>query len=352
MNFLKYPIDVQECYLHFHSFGYPLTDLVINLVHVEADPGIQLGNQYLTIKYQQNNVWPRQGRTVKTIPGQRSLGRIEIILNRSLGSVFVGVMIPALLVVIVDLAMFWIKIECLPDRIGTGITCLFTLLTQFNATRSSLAANSYVTLMDWFMIMCIGFVVIQMMETIVVYVVYNHEKRRIAELEARMVVKPIPVKKQGDEGDLEGRVIPKSAKSAPTEVRKNEETAVTRNSSTCSDYTRTYKRNRSANNLSLRRRRRIIYPQGVMSADHRQAKRGRMERSARSSDSQYDIPTMSFEDRLKELREFLLEPTAVRGTAEYLPMKIDSISRIIFPGAFVFTMTAYALLAASIDERK
>ena len=354
MNFLKYPIDVQKCNLQFRSFAYPIQDLMINLMHVEADHGIQLGSQYLSVSFEQNNVWPRSHRHVKAIPGLRSSARIEITLNRSLGSVFVGVMIPALLVVIIDLTMFWIRIAVLSDRIGAGITCLFTLLTQFSATRSAVGTNSYVTLMDWFMIMCIGFVVIQMLQTISVYIIYNREKKRIAELDqqekaakaAKATKKQRHPRGKHDEDD---KVVSHSHQSVNRKLGKSSKSSKSssRNSSTCSDYKTAYKMNMNANSLSLRRRRRIVYPLGFKRKDiTSDAPPDPEERS------EYDVPPKSLEDRLKELRDFLLEPTAQKGTPEYLPMKIDAISRIIFPLLFVFTMAAYGLFAASIDERK
>jgi hypothetical protein len=385
LNFQKYPIDVQNCALQFRSFSYPMTDLVINLVHVEADPGIQLGNQYLTIKYKQNSIWPRTGRRLKTIRGFRSLALVHMTFNRSIGSVFVGVMIPALLVVIIDLTMFWVRIDVISDRIGTGITCLFTLLTQFNATRSALAANSYVTLMDWFMIMCIGFVVLQMMQTILVYIVYNREKTRIAELDrrSREAEKKHHLwnrkeEQQQQNGQEQQDSKEKKKKENPDRLTSHTSVPSTassqtslmslngvnggmkfRGNSTCSDFTTVmpYKRNMKANNLTTRRRRRIIYPTGYRDSVRQMNEKRKAEKNFAGADddaetrSIHDQPQKSLEERLKEFRDFLLEPTARPGTAEYLPMKIDSISRIIIPFLFVFVMVAYGLLAASIDER-
>lgn len=360
MNFLKYPIDVQKCTIQFRSFAHPITDLVINLMHVQIDPGIQIGSQYVSISFQQNNIWPTSRRAIKNIPGLRSVARINIIFNRSLGSVFVGVMIPALLVVIISLAMFWIKIECLSDRIGSGITCLFTLLTQFTATRTAIATNSYITLMDWFMILCIAFVVIQTMQAIVVYIVYNREKKRIAELDhLAQEAKGKAVVKNSTKKDLECERR-QSAAASERMNRKQEKWYMSgQNSSSCesigaesrslSEHMMTYKRNMKANSLSLRRRRRIIYP-----TTRFQSQRARIPTASHDdadTRSEHEIPVKSLEERLKELRDFLLEPTAQKGTPEYLPMKIDSISRIVIPFLFIFTMTAYGLLCASIDER-
>lgn len=41
------------------------------------------------------------------------------------------------------------------------------------------------------------------------------------------------------------------------------------------------------------------------------------------------------------IEKFLFEPTASRRSAEYVPMKMDSVSRVLFPSLFIAITIAY-----------
>ena len=351
MNFKYYPIDAQKCYIVFRSFAYNVSDLKINIVDVKADPGIELGNQYLTVNFYPYIEWPR-GRIVRTIPGKRSLAVIMLNMNRNLASVFVGVMIPALLVVIIDLSMFWIRIGTINDRIGTGITCLFTLLTQFSSARSAVANNPYVTLMDWFMIMCIMFVVLQMLQTILVYVVYNKEQERVTKESAESQVKKKVEEQErepGSEDDMSWTKGSASSASTMDPVDNESKSRQYKRRKKTSSFP-PYKRNENPLSLTARRRRRIVFSERLTDSIVNPNELPSRKQSF-DSRSLYDVPTTSIEERFLQLKAFLLEPTAQKGSPEYLPMLIDSQSRILFPVVVLLSFFLFAILAAKVDER-
>lgn len=361
-NFIKYPIDVQNCQLFFRSFSHTPQDLNIILDDVQTDPSINLGNQYLSVSFQRHRIWPpKNAPGIRTLRGQRSVGRIQITLNRSLASVFVGVMIPAILVVVIDLTMFWIRISDLSDRISVGILCLFTLLTQFSASRSAIATNSYITLMDWFMMLCIGTVVAQMTQTIAVYIIYNREMERMAEMESRTKKWRNKEQKGKKKPDKTMKNKREAGSCRVTESRASSigkrVSAASRSLDTEGEDT-LLRRNVSANRLSLRRRRRIVYPAvGPASSsslsNEPDIRSGNRETTGRQSQrSIHDVEQKTMEQRMAEVHAFLLEPAADRSSPQYLPMKIDAVSRILFPVTFATLMTAYAFLAAHLDERQ
>jgi hypothetical protein len=186
MFFRYYPIDIQICPMFFRSLGYDMKQLLIHVKNVSTDNGVRLRDQSYEIEYKDSSF--------AFMGLQRSVAKITIVFTRSITSLFVGQMIPATLTVTLVLSSMWLNLDALNDRFNVGMVCLFTLLTQFVSVRSEIPKVSYITFIDFYMILCIVFVVIQLLESIVVKIIWNREvdkrkKQKKKELKARANLK-------------------------------------------------------------------------------------------------------------------------------------------------------------------
>lgn len=100
------------------------------------------------------------------------------------------------------------------------------------------------------------------------------------------------------------------------------------------------RRIQKAREVNLRRRRRVVYDveeelERVKEKELREQKVGLLR--------DWLAPLFAVE-------RFLFEPTALRTSPRYLPMKVDAISRVLFPLTFILVSGAYwALLYALKD---
>ena len=170
MHFRFYPIDVQTCPIFFTSVSYTANDLDIEMFSVTASESIQLGDQTYDIAFEDTDLI--------IMGSKKSAGKVTLTFTRVIISLLVGQMIPATLTVALVLSSLWLKLDALNDRINAGMVCLFTLLTQFSAVRGQLPAISYITFLDYYMILCIVFVIIQLLESIAVTIIWRREKNK------------------------------------------------------------------------------------------------------------------------------------------------------------------------------
>lgn len=76
-----------------------------------------------------------------------------------MGYFLIQVYVPCILIVVLSWVSFWLNREATADRVGLGITTVLTLTTTSMDTRDDLPKVHYATALDWFVIMCFGFVI-------------------------------------------------------------------------------------------------------------------------------------------------------------------------------------------------
>ncbi|CAG2161465.1 unnamed protein product [Oppiella nova] len=97
----------------------------------------------------------------------------------------VGVYTPSILIVLITFCSFWLGLNTTSERVTIGITALLALVTQFNDARRSLPATSYITVafclafeIDRWMIMCMVCVSAQMVQCTLVDFVYHRQQQK------------------------------------------------------------------------------------------------------------------------------------------------------------------------------
>ncbi|ETE68391.1 Glycine receptor subunit alpha-1, partial [Ophiophagus hannah] len=99
-------------------------------------------------------------------------------LERQMGYYLIQMYIPSLLIVILSWISFWINMDAAPARVGLGITTVLTMTTQSSGSRASLPKVSYVKAIDIWMAVCLLFVFSALLE----YAAVNFVSRQHKEL--------------------------------------------------------------------------------------------------------------------------------------------------------------------------
>ena len=163
MDFHRYPVDDQICEVNFESFGYTEDQLkfVWSEAHVSnVNPNITLSqfgmdvelDGYETSYYETN------------YPGLI----MRIRLHRYIGYHVVQTYIPSVVFVVLAWLSLFISAESVPGRVGMGMTTLLTLTAMFSSVRQNVPRVSYVSFLDIWMVTCIIFVFLCMLEFTVV----------------------------------------------------------------------------------------------------------------------------------------------------------------------------------------
>merc|ERR1712223_1918588 len=111
---------------------------------------------------------------------------LNIILNRKVNYHLISSYIPSCLFVIVAWLSLFINPEAIPGRVSMVMMTLLTLMAMFSGIRQSTPKVSYVSMLDVWMLMCILFIFLVLIEfAIVISLMRKHQKpnaERIEEL--------------------------------------------------------------------------------------------------------------------------------------------------------------------------
>lgn len=101
---------------------------------------------------------------------------IDVTFSRLIANKIAGVYIPTLIQVLTTFLTFWMGLYSTSERVTIGITCLLGLVTYFTDVRSRLPQSSNVSLMDVWMLVCIIFVTLQMIEATFITFIFDKHK--------------------------------------------------------------------------------------------------------------------------------------------------------------------------------
>ncbi|KAI1286838.1 Glutamate-gated chloride channel subunit beta [Halotydeus destructor] len=105
---------------------------------------------------------------------------LDILLNRKVANKVVGIYLPTLLQVLASFTTFWFPFNTTPERVTVGITCLLGLVGMFAELKVNLPPSSNVNTLDKWMVACIFFITMQMIEMTVIDFLYDRFKNGIA----------------------------------------------------------------------------------------------------------------------------------------------------------------------------
>ncbi|XP_068207796.1 gamma-aminobutyric acid receptor subunit pi-like [Palaemon carinicauda] len=166
MDFSAYPFDTQVCYFKMESYQFTAKEVTYEWQNpiIERTNQIHLGQfdfDFYSVN-QQNTT--HQGRKFPTV-------MVEVLLNRRISYHLMNTFLPSGLFVMVSWLTFLVPVHMVPGRMVLTITTLLTMVSMFASVRQESPKVSYAKAVDQWMIMCIIFVFMVLLEfTVALYV--------------------------------------------------------------------------------------------------------------------------------------------------------------------------------------
>ncbi|KAI0231536.1 Glycine receptor subunit alpha-3 [Lamellibrachia satsuma] len=85
-------------------------------------------------------------------------------LERLFGFFVLSIYVPTILIVILAWVSFWVNMDAVPARISLGVTTVLTMATQLSGSKVSIPKVHYPKAIDIWMVMCMMFVFVSMVE--------------------------------------------------------------------------------------------------------------------------------------------------------------------------------------------
>lgn len=98
-------------------------------------------------------------------------------LQRDIGYFLIQVYVPSILIVILSWVSFWINVDASPARVSIGLLTVLTTTTMSSGARATLPRVSYIKAIDVWMIICLLFVFLSLIEYAVVNVLARRPAR-------------------------------------------------------------------------------------------------------------------------------------------------------------------------------
>jgi len=96
--------------------------------------------------------------------GNFSMLRVDFVLKRHMGYYILQVYIPSSMLVMLSWVSFFIHREATADRVNIGVMTFLSLATLSFDIRNYTAAVSYLTALDWFVIMAYAFLLASLLQ--------------------------------------------------------------------------------------------------------------------------------------------------------------------------------------------
>jgi len=161
MDFHRFPVDEQTCIIKYESFGYTTKQMTFEWHHVNnVNPNITL-DQFVEEVHFENYATDYYEISY---PGLI----LKIRLNRKVNYHLINSYIPSCLFVIVAWLSLFINPEAIPGRVSMVMMTLLTLMAMFSGIRQSTPKVSYVSMLDIWMVTCIFFIFVTLLEFAIV----------------------------------------------------------------------------------------------------------------------------------------------------------------------------------------
>lgn len=173
MDFHFYPHDVQTCLVKFESFGYTSDELQFEWVEggSQTNKNISLAQFDVTTSLE----------TYDT--AYYDLNYPGLILKVELRRKLRYHLIQTYMVSTVFLTISWLALFLPPasiaERLAIAMTILLTLTSMFSSERRSVPRVSYVTCLDMWMVSCIVFVFIELVEFASIFLCNKHTQSKL-----------------------------------------------------------------------------------------------------------------------------------------------------------------------------
>ncbi|XP_050712667.1 glutamate-gated chloride channel-like [Eriocheir sinensis] len=175
MDFTAYPFDHQVCYFRMESYQFTSKQVSYKWHNpiIERASNIQLGQfDFDFYSVQQQNT--------SHSTGSFPLVMVEVVLKRRISYHLMNTFLPSGLFVCVSWLTFLVPPDQIPGRMVLTITTLLTLVSMFAAVKQESPKVSYAKAVDQWMIMCVVFVFLVLLEFTVVIRMYELGRRAAA----------------------------------------------------------------------------------------------------------------------------------------------------------------------------
>ncbi|XP_077868037.1 glycine receptor subunit alpha-3-like [Saccoglossus kowalevskii] len=160
MTLEDFPMDRQFCGIQIEPYGYTTKDIELYWQDSNAvawDPELKMAQYVL------------EGSDLSERIQDYSTGffghvNVVFVLTRQLGFYVLQTYIPSILLVVLSWVSFWIDVTAAPARVALGITTVLTLTTQGSGVRSELPKVAYAKAIDIWMAACLVFVFAALVE--------------------------------------------------------------------------------------------------------------------------------------------------------------------------------------------
>ncbi|ESN94991.1 hypothetical protein HELRODRAFT_102800, partial [Helobdella robusta] len=173
MNLEKFPMDTQVCPMLFESFGYTYETMYFRMLQHNESIAIDISRDLQLPQFFIKNssvINCDQNYTTGLYPCLE----FKFILKRDIGYFLIQVYVPSILIVILSWVSFWINVDASPARVSIGLLTVLTTTTMSSGARATLPRVSYIKAIDVWMIICLLFVFLSLIE----YAVVNVTARR------------------------------------------------------------------------------------------------------------------------------------------------------------------------------
>jgi hypothetical protein len=106
----------------------------------------------------------RTSNSLMSRTGNFSMLRVDFVLKRHMGYYILQVYIPSSMLVMLSWVSFFIHREATADRVNIGVMTFLSLATLSFDLRNYTAVVSYLTALDWFLIMAYGFLLASLLQ--------------------------------------------------------------------------------------------------------------------------------------------------------------------------------------------
>jgi len=191
MDFHAYPVDRQLCEIKYESFGYTSDQLHVRWKPTDSkdmnvNPNITLDQFSQKVIFESNYATDYYEQK---FPGVI----LRIALERKVYYHLIQTYIPSALFVIIAWLSLMIDPAAIPGRISMVMMTLLTLMAMFSGVRQMVPKVSYISFLDYWMVMCIVFIFLVLFEFPVVHTLIRKGKRRDADLIERAAIIVIPI---------------------------------------------------------------------------------------------------------------------------------------------------------------
>uniref|UniRef100_A0A8C2UML0 Gamma-aminobutyric acid receptor subunit beta n=1 Tax=Chinchilla lanigera TaxID=34839 RepID=A0A8C2UML0_CHILA len=172
----KFPMDQQTCKLEVESYGYTVEDVL--LAWENGEDGVQMTEE---LKIPQFNFLGRMitSKEVYFYTGSYMRLVMNFEVQREISSYLLHIYWPTVLTTVLSWISFWMSHDSAAARVTIGLTSILILTTIDSHLRDKLPHIAYVKAIDIYILVCLFFVFLSLMEYIYInYLYFSQGPRR------------------------------------------------------------------------------------------------------------------------------------------------------------------------------